>query len=302
MKTTESMNVLVYGGTGSQASPTVRHLLAGGHQPTILTRNPDKAAELVAVGAKIVIGDMADKDSLVAASTGMDAVALLIPAFLDNPMAATDYAKHAIDAAAAAGVKLIVWNTSGPMPPQRVGNPMADSRLDVYDYLKASGVPNIVIAPSAYAENLLGPWTRGAVIERDQVAYPVLADRAIGWIPSDDVGKLVVAALQRPELTGQIFYVSGEGVTGTQLAQIFNEALGRDITYYTMSPEEMGAAIDAAFGPGAGEQVAAAYRAEQSNPNPPPMHFDMSAVLSALPVELTPLLIWVRQHAPAFTS
>ena len=56
------MKVLVYGGTGSQAGPTVAHLLKRGHLPYVLTRNNDKVAELHEAGAKAVVADMRDLD------------------------------------------------------------------------------------------------------------------------------------------------------------------------------------------------------------------------------------------------
>jgi uncharacterized protein YbjT (DUF2867 family) len=93
------LKVLVYGGTGSQAGPTVNHLLQRGHTPYVLTRNSDKAAELEAAGAVPVIGDLVDFDLLCAASSEVDAVAFLLPVFLDNPEDGFKFGKHAIDAA-----------------------------------------------------------------------------------------------------------------------------------------------------------------------------------------------------------
>ena len=37
---------------------------------------------------------------------------------------------------------------------------------------------------------------------KDELTYPVLEDRKMGWIASDDVGALVAAAIDRPELAG----------------------------------------------------------------------------------------------------
>lgn len=298
---TEKLNVLVYGATGSQARPTVLHLLKNGHQPYVLTRHPEKAADLVAAGAKIALGDMADPASLQAASTGMDGVALLIPTFLDNPMAAADYARSAIEAAKAAGVKLVVWNTSGALSPVRTGNPMLDMRLDVVDALKASRIPHIIIEPTVYMENWLGPWTSIPVTSRNQVAYPVLSHRRIGWIASEDVGALVAAALERPTLAGSHFKVSGlETPNGDELAAMFSQALGRPLTYYAMTPEEMGEAMELILGKGAGAAVAESYRQDQQNPNPPMMFHPMEQVLQHLPVTMTRITDWVAAHAAAF--
>lgn len=298
----DSLRVLVYGATGSQSSPIVGKLLERGHHPYVLTRQPDKAAQLAQAGAKIVVGDMSDPQSLHKASEGMDAVALLIPFFIGNPRDAATYGRNAIDAAKAAGVKLIVWNTSGVTPTARTGNPSVDVRLDITDYLAASGIPHIIIQPTGYIENLLGPWTAPAVIAENRLPYPNPAQTRIGWIASEDVGALVVAALERPHLANTSFTVSGlENVNGTELAAHFSEALGRDITYYAMEPEEFGAVIDQLFGPGAGESVAQEYRKMRDNPNPPPMHFEMRPVLEKLPVEMTSIVEWVARHKGAFT-
>lgn len=295
------MNVLVYGATGSQASPTVWKLLERGHVPFVLTRHPERAAAMAAAGAQIVAGDMSDMASLEAASAGMDAVALMVPFFLDNPMNAPQYGRNAVDAARAAGVKLIVYNTSGPTPDQYVGEPGMDMRVGMIEYLRASGVPSIVIAPTGYMENFLGPWTAPNVAVRDQLTYPNTAETRVGWIASDDVGALVAAAVERPELAGSVFKVSGiENADGHELAAAFSQGLGRQIYYAAMEPEEFGAVLDTVFGPGAGDAAAAQYRKMRDDPNPPMMWYDMHPVLEQLAVPMTSLTEWAAKHKSAF--
>lgn len=295
-----SRKVLVYGATGLQANPVVWKLLQQGHTPYVLTRHAERAAAMQAAGAQIVTGDMADLASLEAASVGMDAVALLIPFFLENPMIAPTLGKNAIDAAKAAGVKLIVWNTSGPVLPVRTGNPGADVRLEIADYLRESGVPHIIIAPTGYMENLLGPWTAPNVAAESQLTYPNTDETRIGWIAAEDVGALVAAAIERPELAGSMFNVSGlENLDGRELAERFTQALGRPIRYVAMEPEEFGAVLDKVFGPGAGAGAAAEYRRMRDEPDPTPMFHAMPPVLAKLPVRMTSMVEWVAKHRAA---
>jgi uncharacterized protein YbjT (DUF2867 family) len=302
MKTPHPLHVLVYGATGSQQGPVVPALLAAGHRAYALTHSPDKAAALEQAGARAVVADMADAEGLRRASEGMDAVALLVPFILANPHDAVTYAKNAIDAARQAGVKLLVWNTSGFLLPTRVGNPALDSRLDVAEYLRESGVPHIILQPSVYAENLLGPWTAPFVAEHDQVAYPTPAEMPVGWIATRDVAALVVAALERPELAGESFLVSGhENLTGPELAKRFSTGLGRPVRYRAQPPAEFGAILDQLYGPGAGDGAVAVYQGIHDTKQYPPMHADMAPVLAKLPVTLTPIAEWVHQFAPAFT-
>lgn len=276
-------------------------LLEKGHEAYVLTRNPEKAAPMVAQGAKTVIGDMADKESLIAASQGMDAVSLMIPFSIPDPTQGPTYAQNAIDAAKQAGVGLIVYNTSGTVINERTGNPMYDMRLDLIEYLDQSGVPYITIEPTAYMENLMGPWTRTSIIEEDTLSYPVDENTPLGWIATEDVGALIVAALERPDLANRRIGVSGvENVTGPELAAKMGEGLGREITYREMSLEEFGAALDAAFGPGTGEGGIQGYKFQRENKDLLTMWWDMEPVLEMLPVEMTSVAAWARKHQRAF--
>ncbi len=292
------MKVLVYGATGSQARPTVFHLLNRGHTPHVLTRNPDNAADLKDAGAVIVAADLSDADQLCTASKAVDAVAFLLPAFLDNPDDGVRFGRHAIDAASKSGVKLFVWNASGEISDD---DAEPNTKLSILQYLRTSGLPYVVLEPTTYMENWLGPWTAPSVRKKDELSYPVLADRKMGWIASDDVGALVVAAIERPDLDGSRFGISGiETPTGAELASIFTKACGKDIRYRTMTPGEMGAVLDQEFGPGAGDGVAEMYRQEQEDPDPPAKYHDMSPVLESLPVRMSTIMDWVKAHKDAF--
>jgi len=178
---------------------------------------------------------------------------------------------------------------------------MYDMRLDLIGYLESSGVPFISIEPTAYLENLLGPWTRPNIVENDTLSYPVEEDTPLGWIATEDVGALIAAALERPELANRRIGVSGvENVTGPQLAERFSEGLGRKITYYAMPLEEFGAALDEMFGPGAGEGGIRGYKFQRENKDLLTMWWDMEPVLDMLPVQMTPIADWAAKHKMAF--
>lgn len=300
--TKNTLNVLVYGATGSQSSPVVWHLLERGHKPAIVTRNPEKAKIFQSKGAEVVIADMADRASLVKASMGKDAISLLIPFFV-NPVEAPVYAKNAIEAAKEAGVKLIVWNTSGLIPEEKTGNLGVDVRIDTLNYLRDSGIPYIVIEPGVYIENLLGPWVAPFVANENLVTYPLPNNFRVAWTPSDDVGALIVQALERPELANSFFKVSGiELVNGDELAEQFSQALARPIRYHPMKPHDFGAILDELFGAGAGTLAAQEYQRFWDNPdNQPMMHADMSVVLQKLPVKMTTIKEWVIKYRDVFT-
>ncbi|WP_046246458.1 SDR family oxidoreductase [Hymenobacter terrenus] len=299
----KKLKVLVYGATGSQAGAVPTHLLRRGHQPFVLTRTAAKAAHHAEAGAVVVEGDMADASRLRQLSEGMDAVALLIP-FFANPAEVADYGRQAIDAAKAAGVKLLVWNTSGAILPVRTGNQAIDVRRDIQEYLLQSGLPHIILQPSVYLENLLGPWTAPFVARQNQVAYPTPSDMPISWIASDDVSALVVAALERPELAGANWPISGlTNPDGPALALAFSAGLGRSVEYFAMPPQDFGRILDDAFGPGAGTAAAGEYQRMWDFPEQRPnFQADMESVLAQLPVPMTSIADWVAQHRSLFTA
>ena len=289
------MKVLVYGGTGSQARPTVERLLEKGHCPVVITRNPENASDLAKMGANIVEGELSDLALLDKVSADVDKIAFLVPAFIGSADEAIALGRNAIDAAVLADVKRFVWNASGPIPGD--SNP-DDPKSVIFDYLQKSSLNWVVFEPSTYMENWLGPWTAPSVKESDELTYPVLDHVKIGWLASDDVGKLVVKALEDDSVANKRFEISGvEAPVGPELAEKFSEGLGRTIKYRAMTPEEMGAAIDGAFGPGSGDRIAELYRKEQADPDPEPKYHDMSGVLELLPVQMTTIVEWVKKHA-----
>ncbi len=279
----------------------VVQLLDRGHDVRVLSRKgissrpfPDKV--------QVVRGDIVDPACLLVASKGVDVVAFMLPAFLEHPQNALDYASNAASAAAAGGVSLIVWNTSGRYPLPGESRHSDRLMLATHERLTAPGVPIVVVAPTTYMENLLGPWTVNG-IRSGRVAYPVLPERKMGWLASRDLCALIAAAIERPQLAGQIFRVSGiEGVTGPELAAIFSEVLQRKLNYQTLSPREMKEALEAAFGPGSGDAVAKEYALDQADPHPPLKHYEMSEVLAALPVRMTRLREWITENRAAFAQ
>jgi uncharacterized protein YbjT (DUF2867 family) len=235
------MKVLVYGAGGSQQFPVIAALRGKGAQVIATTHSTNNLAKLEGAGATAILADMSDGERLKEISEGVDAISFLVPFFLANPMDGLAYAKNVIDAAVTNNVKLLVWNTSGFILPQKTGNPALDVRIDILDYLKNSGLPHISIQPSVYTENLLEPWTVPFVKRERKVAYPTPEDMPIGWIATKDVAALVAEAIFKPELAGSSFLVSGlENINGSQLAQKFTMGLAETISYFSLPPKDFG--------------------------------------------------------------
>ncbi|CAM3958452.1 SDR family oxidoreductase [Deinococcus frigens] len=292
--------VLTYGAGGAQGAPVAHGLLDAGYRVRALVTDAAKNQALNDAGAEVVAGDLADMDSVRRATQGVDKVFLMLPfSGGGNPL---EYAQNAIQAAKEGGVKLLVLNTSGQTPPEPTGLPMMDYRIHLERGLRDSGVPNIILRPTAYMENFLGPWVLPRLQAEDVLAYPVAADRPTSWIAAQDLGRFAVAALGRPELTGQAFDLGGpQALKGADIADAFSTALGREIRYEATTPEQFGAIMGRMMGPEAEAGIVAAYRAGAAAPLDS-MVVDMQGVVAQLPVQQTTLEQWVRQQVDLFAQ
>ena len=68
------MRVFVAGGTGTLGRPTVRLLVAAGHEVRALARSPERGAALRALGAEPVVADFFDLQAMTEAVAGAEAV------------------------------------------------------------------------------------------------------------------------------------------------------------------------------------------------------------------------------------
>ncbi len=296
------MKVLVFGAGGSQQFPVINALKKLGAEVVATTNQPDKVDWLRNAGAEVVIANMAHRERIFEITSGIDAISFLVPFFLSNPADGLDYAKNTIDAAVQNGVKLLVWNSSGFILPVKIGNPSIDIRIDIAEYLKESGLPHIIIQPSVYAENLLGPWTAPFVKNEQMVTYPTPQEMPVGWIATNDVCELVAKAIHSPHLAGQSFQVSGlDNLSGQQLAEKFSIGLNKKIQYRQIPPKDFGKILDGIFGEGAGIGAETMYQEITDTKNYPSMHSsEMSNVLQKLPITMTNIETWVAQNIQSF--
>jgi len=113
------MKILVTGATGKVGSRFVPRLIAKGHEVSILVRDAAKASALAKFGAKVVIGDLYNTDTLPPAVEGIDTVihlAALFRTFTDNEgIIKTNHAGTVAlaNAAIAAGVKRFIFVSTG---------------------------------------------------------------------------------------------------------------------------------------------------------------------------------------------
>lgn len=301
------MKVCVFGATGDQGAAQVRALLAAGHHPIAISRSP---AEQPSDAGRIErrAADFTDHGSLAAAMTGADAVFLNLPSTSFQAAPPLIAAAGAIaDAAAAQGVRALVFNTSMPVPQEKLGFAGQDARHEMRRLVFASEVPAISIQPVVFLDNLLKGWAWPEIVRRDTIVYPHREDLDVSWICHTDLAALMIAALERPHLAGRTFAVGGaETVRLPQLAAKLSRAWGRPLAYESQSIDAFCANMRRVFEKRATldaepmvQELGRIYRWYNESPTHP-FRIDMTPVLKDLPVALTPIEDWAAaQHLPA---
>ena len=250
--------ILVYGATGTQGGPVAAQLLAAGRRVRVITRNGVRADHLAARGAEVAVADLGDPESLAAANEGVHKVVLQLPLQYDFALHET-FGRHAVDAAAAAGADLVVFNTSAHIIAGTQVHAYR-ARQEVVDHLQASGVPNIVLRPTFYMENLLGPWIKPG-IQQGVVAFPLPSRFPMSWVSATEMGAYAVAALDRPDLAGRTFDIGGpQPLSGEDVAACFAQTLRRPTRYVPISPDDYERSLVPMFGPTVASEVAAQVR------------------------------------------
>lgn len=296
------MRILVFGATGSQQFHVIAEAKKKGAEVVAATSTETSFEKLKQAGAVPVLGDISNAAQMLKITKGIDAIAFMIPVSLPNPFDGLEFSKNVINAAKENSVKKIVWNTSGWLNDQKTGMPTDDVKLDVKDYLVASGLDYVIIEPTIYMENMMGGFCAPFITNEKKLAYPTPEAMPIGWIASRDVSALVVEAIYNSNLTAESFQVSGlENLKGNDLAERFSKGVGEKIIYYTQPPAEFENILAPFVGEAAAAAVASSYESlQKASEYPSKFNPNMNEVLEKLPVKMTSVEAWARENKGYF--
>ncbi|WEX86561.1 NmrA/HSCARG family protein [Sinorhizobium garamanticum] len=229
---TTKRNVLVTGATGQQGGAVARALLARGHGVKALTRKPDSdaARQLASAGADVVAGDLGDAASIVKAAGGVDTMFLMGNSYETGTEEETRQGIIAADAAKAAGVGHLIYSSVADAD-KKTGIPHFESKYLVEKHVAGLGIPYTISAPVAFMENIVAPWSVGA-LRQGTHAFAMPAGRVLQLIALADIGAFVAALAERREkVFGRRFDIAGDELSGEEQAKILSQAIGRPITY-----------------------------------------------------------------------
>ncbi|UUV30011.1 NmrA/HSCARG family protein [Amycolatopsis roodepoortensis] len=219
--------VLVTGATGHQGGATARHLLGQGWQVHAFVRDPAKPAarRLRDQGAVLVPGNLEDADSLRTAMRGVYGVfSVQALAYEPNTLAAeVRQGKTVADMAKETGVKHLVYSSVGGAE-RETGIDHFESKAEVERHIEKLGLPATILRPVFFMDNLL----HYADADGERVLrLPVLPDRPMQMIASDDIGRIAAHAFAHPnDYLGERLEIAGDELSFEQVAGIYQRITG----------------------------------------------------------------------------
>ncbi|MCC2976932.1 NmrA/HSCARG family protein [Sphingomonas sp. PL-96] len=221
------MTILVIGATGRVGRHVVDQLLQRGAAVRVLTRDPAKANFPAAV--EIAQGDLLDIDALRSAFTGIKAL------FLLNAVTGDEFTQALItlNIAREAGVDRVVY-LSVFAADRAVNVPHFAVKSGAERMIEQMGFSATILRPTYFIEN--EHMIKDVIL--DHGVYPMpIGGKGIAMVDARDIAEVAAIELVRrveapePLPTETINVVGPDTLTGSDVAAIWSEVLGRPIVY-----------------------------------------------------------------------
>lgn len=221
------MTILVTGATGRVGRQVVQQLVARDAAVRVLVRDPSKAD--FPAGVEVVQGDLLDIDALRTAFTGVRTL------FLLNAVAGDEFTQAliALNVARESGVERIVY-LSVIHADRFVNVPHFAVKSGAERMIQQMGFSATILRPAYFIDNDL---TIKDVI-CDYGVYPMpIGDKGLAMVDARDIAEVAaIELIRRDRAPGKlpvetINLVGPETLTGTAVAAIWSEVLGRPVVY-----------------------------------------------------------------------
>jgi NAD(P)H dehydrogenase (quinone) len=223
----EGERIIVSGASGQLGGLVVEELLERGVEPErliLVSRTPDELEEYAEMGAETRFGDFSQPESLASAYEGGDRMLLIS---IDTGVGGerTDLHKNAVDAAAAAGVRHIVYTSFVDL--DNNDSPLAGDHRRTEEFIRASGMEWTMLRNSLYMNGITGRAARmvaeGAAVRSDV--------GGVAYVTREDCAAVAAVVLSTDGHEGRAYDITGSQVVFPQdIAQVTSEVTGVTVT------------------------------------------------------------------------
>jgi len=208
-----------------------RSLLERGFAVRGLTRDveKDEARELADLGAEVVSGDLEDRSSIERVLEGVHGV-FSVQQFMEVGVEGeVRQGVQLADAAKEAGVEHYVYTSVGSAH-RDTGIPHFDSKYEVEEHVRASGVPYTVLRPVFFMQNW--EYMREPILG-GTLPQPLDPDKPFQMVAVEDIGVFAAMAFENPEgWIGREVDLAGDELTMPEIADTFSRVIGRQVDYF----------------------------------------------------------------------
>ena len=223
------MSLLIIGGTGTLGRQIVLEALTKGYQVRCMVRNFRKANFLKEWGVELVYGDLTRPETLPPCLKGITAV---IDASTSRPSELESLKKvdwdgklSLIEASKAANIKRFIFFSAQNVE-QFDNIPLMKLKYGIEKKLEQSTIPYTIFRLTGFYQGLI-----------EQYAIPILENLPI-WVTNEntyiaymdtqDIAKFCLRALQIPQTTNQIFFLSGiKGWVSSEIITLCEQLAGQ---------------------------------------------------------------------------
>jgi len=221
------MTILVTGATGRVGRQVVQQLVARDAAVRVLVRDPAKAD--FPAGVEVVQGDLLDIDSLRAAFTGVRTL------FLLNAVAADEFTQALItlNIARESGVERVVY-LSVIHADRFVNVPHFAVKSGAERMIQQMGFSATILRPAYFIDNDL--TIKDVVLNYGVYPMPV-GGKGVAMVDARDIAEVAaIELIRRDQAPGKlpietINLVGPDTLTGTAVAAIWSDVLGRPVAY-----------------------------------------------------------------------
>ncbi len=222
--------ILVTGATGKVGQELVKDLVAKGEQVRAMSRNPEKAAEILGPGVEIVAGDLEKPETLEAALQGVEKAFLLSD---PGPNMAEAHGNF-VEAAKRAGLRHLVRLSvlpAGAESPITLGK----WHKDADELVIQSGIPYTILRPGYFMQNA---FNSASTIASEGAIYLPMGDGKVGMVDARDIAEVAATVLRSGGHEGKIYPLTGsESLSQSDVAAKLSVPLGKEIKYVNVPPE-----------------------------------------------------------------
>lgn len=221
------MTILVTGASGNIGGHVVDQLIKRGAKVRALVRDPKKTS--FPAGVEIAQGDLLDVDALRAAFKGVSTL------FLLNAVVPDEFTQAliALNLAREAGIERVVY-LSVIQSDVYVNVPHFAGKFGVERMIEQMGIKATILRPAYFIQNDLS--IKDVVLGHGVYPMPI-GSKGLAMVDARDIGEVAAIELLRREQSAtllplnRINLVGPDTLTGTDVAAIWSEVLGRQVVY-----------------------------------------------------------------------